>query len=248
MSEETQWRVVPLSEGQRLDVRDEDILEEGLYRKCDTYRGGGGYDEFPDFCERWRGERLHEQFVVQIYGCNLDCPYCYVTREGVWGNFERVSTTELIEAFERSGQEVFHLMGGAPALQLENWREIEERVEVFHSDLMLCEKPYQPQWLEGLDSALIAINVKGIDSQDWKENTRKAPNWDLFWRNWKVVESTDLSAYVTFTGVDRDRLPEFWSKAASHGVDADYWEDRSYVIDLIDYEATDHVDDTDWGG
>lgn len=41
------WPVVPLSEGQLKDVNPADILEEGLYRKCDTYRGGGGYDQFP---------------------------------------------------------------------------------------------------------------------------------------------------------------------------------------------------------
>jgi hypothetical protein len=41
------WKVVPLSPGQLLDVRPEDILNDGHFRRCNTYRGGGGYDQFP---------------------------------------------------------------------------------------------------------------------------------------------------------------------------------------------------------
>ena len=26
------------------------------------------------------------QFVVQLRGCVLNCPYCYVTQDGVWGS------------------------------------------------------------------------------------------------------------------------------------------------------------------
>ena len=106
------WKVVPLSLNQLRDVRKEDVLEDGIFRKCDTYRGGGGYDQFPIICEKRLGERRHHQFVVQLFGCNLDCPYCYVTREGVWGEPIQITTEQLVQAFQRSVQEVFHLMGG----------------------------------------------------------------------------------------------------------------------------------------
>ena len=40
--------VVPLCEAQLMDVNPLDILNNGLYRKCNTYKGGGGYDKFPE--------------------------------------------------------------------------------------------------------------------------------------------------------------------------------------------------------
>ena len=39
------WSVVPLCKNQLKDVDPKDILENGLYRLCDTYKSGGGYDK-----------------------------------------------------------------------------------------------------------------------------------------------------------------------------------------------------------
>ncbi len=36
------WSVVPLCKNQLKDVDPKDILENGLYRLCDTYKSGGG--------------------------------------------------------------------------------------------------------------------------------------------------------------------------------------------------------------
>ncbi len=122
------WPVVPICERQRRDVNPDDLLEDGLYRKCNTYKGGGGYDMFPAIYRR-RHRRLDPttqlavQFVVQLQGCPLDCPWCYVTRDGVLGEPVQRTTNELVSAFERSGLTVFHLMGGAPALFLVLWPE-----------------------------------------------------------------------------------------------------------------------------
>jgi len=66
------WKVVPISSGQLLDVRKEDLLEGNLYRKCSCYQGGGGYDKFPEIHKRRFGEEKSQQFVVQLYGCNLE--------------------------------------------------------------------------------------------------------------------------------------------------------------------------------
>ncbi len=92
------WKVVPLSEGQLQDVNPKDILEDGLYRMCNSYKGGGGYDKFPDFVQhfyRLEKDKYSKQFIVQLFGCNLDCPYCYVTREGVWGDWVEKSCGKL---------------------------------------------------------------------------------------------------------------------------------------------------------
>jgi hypothetical protein len=65
------WKVVPISKYQQLDVNHLVLLDGGAFRKCNTYKGGGGYDQFPAICERRLGKRLHQQFIVQLYGCNL---------------------------------------------------------------------------------------------------------------------------------------------------------------------------------
>lgn len=41
------WKVVPICDKQMKDVNPSDVLNDGLYRKCDVYKGGGGYDMFP---------------------------------------------------------------------------------------------------------------------------------------------------------------------------------------------------------
>jgi len=77
------WKVCPIQGRQLRDVREEDLF--GDFRLCDSYRGGGGYDQFPRIYSDRRDvpiEGLNSQFVVQLYGCPLNCHYCYVTRDG----------------------------------------------------------------------------------------------------------------------------------------------------------------------
>ena len=250
------WKVVPLSRGQLLDVREEDILNEGLYRVCDTKRGGGGYDEFSEICMKRLGWESQYQFIVQLFGCNLDCPYCYVTREGVWGKYEKVSTKQLVDAFVKSDLHVFHLMGGAPALSIHRWpelignlarkRQLTRRTWVFHSDLMLTELDYPPDVLNYLKSeqgrVLLAVNIKGYDNEEWIANTRKQPNWQRFERNLRLLAFTGVPFYITFTNVSQENISRFW-------VDHQYLASTEFFnIDLIDYNAIKHVDDVPWGG
>ncbi len=238
------WKVVPLSPGQLLDVRPEDVLGGGDFRKCSTYRGGGGYDKFPDLCEKHLGVRHSEQFVVQLYGCNLDCPYCYVTRAGVWGSFRRFTSEELVEAFIRSGQQTFHLMGGAPALHIERWHEILDILPpwaTFHSDLMLTEGLYDYSVLWDLHrpNCLYAISIKGLTPQAFEHNTRKTLHEALFNRNLAAIKDTLLPCYFTFTNVDKHHAKQFMEHECPK---YDY-----FHIDLIDYDASSHVDSVPWG-
>lgn len=252
------WKVARLSPGQLLDVCKEDILCRGYARKCDTYRGGGGYDQFPKIAAK-RGKGSHRlQFIIQLYGCNLDCPYCYVTREGVWGEFQRFSTLGLAMMFkgahEANGCTVFHLMGGAPAIQLPWWPELIEALRglsvphVFHSDLMLTERHYSRDVLRRIaqPQCLFAVNIKGLTDEEWVKNTRKPSDFYLFWDNLKSLEETLVPYYITFTDVqDTER---FWMTFKDLFPDT-YWKrrDESFKINLIDYEAVQHVDDVPWG-
>ena len=260
------WKVVPVCHDQMRDVNPEDLIDfsnvSGLFRRCHTYKGGGGYDHFPAIACK-RGFVSHEakanvQFVVQIRGCPLDCPYCYVTRQGVWGDTVALNHSDLVSAYERAqethGVNVFHLMGGAPALQLKHWADLIDSLQdsqcryLFHSDLMLIEGQYKTEWLQPLNDSnvLLAVNIKGLDAVEWEKNTRKpfdasriAYNLNqlrehLNFRNW----------YLTFTGIDpiarNERIQE-WKM--HHHVDNQY----GYHIDLIEYNAMPYVDNIAWG-
>lgn len=249
------WKVVPLSKGQLLDVRPEDILEDGLYRRCKTYRGGGGYDQFPYIAADYYGgiaDDYNEQFIVQLKGCNLDCPYCYVTRAGVWGKHINKTTYELVEAFRKTKLPVFHLMGGAPALQMKQWPDIINKLpkhKIFHSDIMLSEGIYDNDILDKVSQSncLYAINIKGLTSREWVKNTRKDIDWDLFYSNWRKIQNSKMFAYITFTGINKKELVWFWRRAYSEGILVSHWKEDSFVIDLIEYDAAPHVDEVAWG-
>ena len=248
------WQVVPISEQQRLDVRPTDLVERGDMRVCNTYRGGGGYDDFPELAQKHGmvddPDHASMQFVVQLRGCNLDCPYCYVTRAGVWGEPVRYTTDELVDAYRRAveshGVNVFHLMGGAPALQLKHWPELLDALgedTIFHSDLMLSESRYDDDVLMELDrpNVLLAVSVKGVEPVEWYANTRKLMDFDLVSYNMRAINELLPRErwYLTFTNVTPDNRREFMARH-----DVDY----HLNIDLIEYDALPFVDDVPWGG
>lgn len=245
--QETVWKVVPICGYQKMDVRPEDLLAGGDFRKCETYRGGGGYDQFPQICQKRKGRALHRQFIAQLYGCNLDCPYCYVTRSGVWGDWKPYETSDLMQAFIDSGQDVFHLMGGAPALYLNNWIELIQILParaVFHSDFLLTEQKYSIIALHNLNIfrkyALYAVDIKGVTPEDYEKNTRKPFKEDLFWKNFELLVKSELDFYVTFTNPDMNHYDEFCEKVRTRLGDR-VLED-SFIIPLIEYDASPFVD------
>lgn len=193
------WPVVPVCDRQRRDVRKEDLLVDGLFRRCHVGRAGAGYDKFPVIAEhRGYGVRLDKQFIVQLYGCPLQCDYCYVTQDGVTGDAVRVSTRTLTDTFLTSDCRVFHLMGGAPAFYLSHWRELTcalPSAAVFHSDFLLIEGHYE-------DDAL--LGMPGLHAVNFKSNAvyqASNVNYDLMWRNFDRLVACKVDFYVTFTDV-----------------------------------------------
>ncbi len=246
------WPVVPISDYQRLDVRPDDLLDGGDFRRCDTYRGGGGYDHFPAICEKRLNQCLHQQFVVQLYGCNLDCFFCYVTRSGVWGRAKHFTTRQLVDAFDRSGREVFHLMGGAPALYLNGWPELiaELPTAVFHSDFLLTEQPYDEFVLAdiaafGYGNTLFAVDIKGTTPEDYERNTRKKFKADLFWENLGKLVRSGVNFYLTFTNPDMDGYDSMVEVLVSRFGKSIM--DDAFIIPLVDYDAMPFVDIRPWG-
>lgn len=254
------WPVVPLSPGQILDVRPEDVLDKGHFRLCSTYRGGGGYDQFPAIAEcRGLGAGHNRQFVVQLHGCHLDCPYCYVTRAGVWGKPVSYSTPDLVDAFNRTPADVFHLMGGAPALYIEHWPELIKELEwrgksgwLFHSDLLLTEKMYTPEVLKLIahPRTLYAVSVKGLSQMEHYKNTRKPWHNLRFRVNLERLEKHGVPYYFTFTNCDPVLIHTFWNSFERNygSVACAVRKEDSFSISIIDYDAMPHVDDVPWGG
>ena len=242
------WKVCPIQGRQLKDVNPEDII--GDFRICKTYKSGGGYDQFPIIAKNRNMIKPNmlggadKQFVVQLQGCHLRCPYCYVTRDGIYGVTKDYTSSELVSQFYKSVKEhdtgVLHLMGGAPALYLSHWPEILDLLEddvLFHSDLMLTEHEYTiPELLAiARDNALYAVNIKGVSDTDYFENTGKNIDWEMFWRNLTLLRMTRVNFYLTFTAPDPFTLPIFKEQLVKR-----YGEDilnDSFIIHLKQYEA-----------
>lgn len=243
------FKVCPIQGRQLLDVDHKDIF--GDFRICNTYKSGGGYDKLPEMIKHLPGVTVEfkgdigQQFVVQLYGCHLRCPYCYVTKDGVFGDYIEYTTQELIEVYEKSYKRhdvgVFHLMGGAPALYMDMWPELIDALQdtvVFHSDLLLTESTYDMNILNNINkhNTIYAINIKGTDSNNYYNNTGKNIDWNLFWSNFDKVMKSNLNVYVTFTNPNMKTIEYFYKIIRlQYGKDI---VDNSYIIDIIDYNAT----------
>lgn len=238
------WQVMHLCERQKRDINPKDILNDGLYRRCNTYKGGGGYDKFPHIYEMRTGQKgnYNEQFVVQLKGCPLRCPYCYVTVDGVHhGEYSLISTEQLVKDFNNIKLPVFHLMGGAPALYIEHWKEILDKLDsgvVFHSDLLLVEGKYPGDTIKDLASyknSLYAVSIKGGDAVEFKRNTGVELNERLFWDNFDTIVDCGLPFYLTYTGMT-EQSTEYFKKLVTKRYDKQVLRD-SFSIQLIQYDA-----------
>jgi pyruvate-formate lyase-activating enzyme len=231
------WTVVPLCKQQLLDIQPEDVL--GDFRLCDVYRAGGGYDKFPQiYMNRFKKSINPKQFVVQLRGCHLCCPYCYVTKDGVWGEPREYTTAQLVDAYRSSGVDVFHLMGGSPALYLQHWGSIIQSIDgIFHSDLLCTEQEYQTDWLQRINrpKCLYAVNVKGVTSSDHLRNTGRPIYWRLFWRNLERVCTLNVPFYLTFTNPDMNHYAEFRVKLVKRF--GEQVLNDSFIINIVNYNA-----------
>jgi hypothetical protein len=237
------WRVVPLCEKQLLDVSKKDIIADGVFRLCDVYKSGGGYDKFPQIYERRYGVKTKpKQFVVQLYGCHLACPYCYVTQKGIWGDYIEFTSKELVEEFIKHDCDVFHLMGGSPEMYIEFWPELIDMLAnygqyIFHSDLTLTHHSLNRYLLQAIsqERCLYAVNVKGVTPEDYKRNTNREFNSSMFWLNLYHMCVAKVPFYMTFTNPDIGNYGKF----INHIINTLGYEalKDSFIIDLIEYDA-----------
>lgn len=227
--------IVPICKNQLLDVKQQDLIENGLYRKCNIYKGGGGYDKFPAICKQIYNIETDYQFIVQTKGCPFECPYCYVTKQGVNGEAFYLSVEEIVKAFEKSNLNVLHLMGGAPALYIESFKEfILPENKVFHSDLLLVEKEYKQEHFELQSKAIFAVSIKGQTQDEYLENTGKQVDIFFMLQNLNVLIKSGVNFYFTFTGCEiegslTNLIISFFGKEIFK---------NSFKINIVNYEAT----------
>jgi len=221
------WYVAPFCDKQKKDIDPKDILDnftgKDLFRRCNIHDERGIQDRFGEIYQRRFGYLPDpNHFVVQLWGCPLRCPYCYVTPEGVRGDFIPIGNESLLHAYEQSGLEVFHLMGGAPALYLDSWNKLYDRVKVFHSDFLLVEGEYEMEHLRFL-KGLFAVSIK-------ERYIYPMEDLSLLWRNLERLVQAKVDFYVTFTGSEELR-PEIEQRFGTEILE------DSYLIPIRRYIA-----------
>lgn len=236
------WRVEQLCERQLRDVNPEDVIEDGLYRLCDVYKAGGGYDKLPNIISKRLGFNIDEyrkQFVVQLQGCVMRCPYCYVTPDGINSTPVLKSTEELVNSYLKTGVNIFHLMGGSPALYIREWSSLIDKLlsvkssTVFHSDLLLQESYYDKETVDSISNphAVYAISIKGCDNASYIKNTNTSLNEEMMLHNLNIIENSSLAYYFTFTGMDESQIKRFCKDFKLRNLE------NSFKIDLVMYDA-----------
>ena len=247
---------VPISrigELQRKDIENDRALGgivcyDNFARVCTVHTGShrdiGDSSPFR-MAEMFGGEwqDYNHHFVIQLSGCLLDCPYCYVDNLEKDTSFSAISMVELYKAIRREALtnfgvsiKVLHVMGGAPAVYCEFWPELREELDsqgydnvVIFSNVILVEAiaGVEP-WLHmNLPRFIVEGCLKGTNRENFKQNT----NRDLF-----VLAKLSLKEYLplenfylTLLNHDEADLPWVYSQIDPSRVD---------ILKVVEYEAT----------
>lgn len=126
------------------------ISKIGPLQKIDVKKAGRYHDDYGRVCQviqskNWHGDlsslriaklfgkhwqHWDKHFVVQVAGCSLKCPYCYVDNL----NPDKIVTAkELVSLFFEFSEivpdlNVFHLCGGMPARYPKFWEELRDEL------------------------------------------------------------------------------------------------------------------------
>lgn len=189
------------------------ISRLGKLQKIDVEKSGRLHDDYGRICQvvqspNWHGdlspcrmakfqnidnfELFDKQFVVQVAGCPLKCPFCYVD------NFKMdkfFTADELVTKFaefrkQEPNLNVFHLCGGCPARYSEFWLNLRKSLDengfwrvILLSDVIFVEnhfynvKPWETIRKMHPYNFFIVGCLKGTTKQNFIKNTG---GFDLF--------------------------------------------------------------------
>lgn len=193
------------------------------------------------FGGRWQDYNNH--FVVQVSGCPLNCWYCYVEGESPSKNFTPQGLVDLFVQFRsaaldnfRAAVNVFHLMGGDPALYCTFWPLLRYELDsrgmknvILLSNTVLVEKAtrgVQPWKYLDMNHFILSGCLKGVNRADFLKNTGK----DLY-----HAAVSELKYYV--------RAKNFYLTIVGHenldwdGLYALIPKERIDFLKVVDYEV-----------
>jgi hypothetical protein len=111
---------------------------------------------------------------------------------------------------------------------------------VFTSDFMLSERRYTILSLQAVlkGRALYAVNIKGLDPQEYLANTQRKFNSKRMWDNLIALEWSNLPFYITFTNVSQKNIDKFWNKyTVMFPKIVGLRRKQAFSINLVDYKA-----------
>jgi len=207
-----------------------DIGDKSPYRMAKMFGG------------TWAAYNNH--FVVQVAGCPLDCPYCYVDNLEPDIDVSAVTLVALFKAFRDQAAvdfkvplNVFHLMGGAPAVYCKFWPELREELDhqgcedvVLFSNTILVERHAHqvcPWEYMKLPRLIVEGCLKGTNPNNFWRNTGK---------DWFYYAVAELALYVLYGN--------FYLTLINHDVKDLPWvyssmeKDRVDLLTVVEYKAT----------
>ena len=230
------------------------VLFDDFARICTVVKKRRSYDFRGDFAPyrmavmfggSWKSYNHH--FIVQVAGCRLRCPYCYVDNLKTDCNFNADDLVEKFISFKAMARQklrvdvnVFHFMGGMPGKYPEFWLELRESLDkhglkkvILFSDVVLLEdhffknSPWNYLYNLQLHHFVLTGCLKGTNPKNFKENT----GFDLFEES--LVELDHYSRrhqfYLTLIGFEQKDLSFLWKIIPEPMVD---------FLTIVNYEVT----------
>lgn len=244
---------VPISkigELQRKDIEDSSgiVLYDDYARICTVVKPNGGIGDRSPYrmAEMFGGEwqDYNNQYVIQVAGCPLDCPYCYVDNLEEDTYWTAVSVVENFLAFRwqfraeyHESLKVLHFMGGAPGIYCAFWPELRAEMDlcglenvILFTNVILVEwrlRGVLPWHFMTLHNFVVEGCLKGTSRKNFIRNTR----CDLF--EDAVSELREYvpyeNFYLTLINYDKDGLSRVYRLIDDQRVD---------FLEVVEYEAT----------
>lgn len=245
--------IAKIGEIQKIDIEDSSgiVYYDEIARICTVVKDKKSSDNRGDLvpyrmAELFGGlwEEYNHHFIVQVAGCPLKCPYCYVD------NLKTdlfMTADELVDKFISFKKEVelrfsikvnvFHFMGGAPALYCDFWKELRDSLDehglkevILFSDVILVENYFTkktPWEYIYLHHFIITGCLKGTNKENFIINT----GFDLFQQ--ALVELKNYiyfkNFYLTLIGFDEKSLADVYDIIPKNKID---------FLNIVNYEVT----------
>lgn len=209
-----------------------DIGDRSPFRMAEMF--GGSWQDY------------NHHFVIQLAGCPLDCPYCYVDNLGEDTHFSEISLVELYKTirFEaltkfKAHVKVLHVMGGAPAVYCEFWPKLRMELDalgpygedvIIFSNVILVENwvyGVEPWRYMNIENFIVEGCLKGTNRRNFMDNT----GHDLFGAAVRELfyYVPYENFYLTLISHDEDDLPVIHQWIEPERVDE---------LKVVGYEAT----------